>query len=179
MRFFKKLNRGAIVFAIVFLCAVIGVSVISSSRSNQLAEITDVLNSFYVDSFPVFAEAAEYEKGADLSDIIKKADGALSKYYAKDADSEGLAGAFENFGAGSITLYDGEEMDAVYVNPNSVVWKDGCISLTCGFRYYTSNVYDKGIASVNFEFIFEEIEGEWKITFWRNEAGYEEMGGFF
>ncbi len=62
MSSFKKLNRGAIIFAVLLLCVIVGVSAVASSRNRKLDNAENTITEFLEDAAKLYIEYKDSRK---------------------------------------------------------------------------------------------------------------------
>ena len=62
MSSFKKLNRGAIIFAVLLLCVIVGVSAVASSRNRKLDNAENTVTEFLEDAAKLYIEYKDSRK---------------------------------------------------------------------------------------------------------------------
>jgi uncharacterized protein (UPF0333 family) len=166
MKFLKKLNRGAIVFAALLLCVLVAVIAISVSTYVKLSGAENAVSDFLYDAVTIKKQAIKDNGGNEdkaYEQYVNTAQKELSAYFKSgEVDLQMLNALYENE---DFDVADSEGMGSPD-DYSIVFYKDGTIS----FTYYLE--FDEYLEH-GMVFVMESVDGQWKIAQSGSEYGYE------
>ncbi len=169
MKVLKKFNRGFLVFCVVALCAIVYIVGASVSKNQEITQIRGLISDF-MNSALVYMRS-NYESDDGLAAAVADANKELAPFFTDGADATPVLEFMDASGStqekGKPTVYDVR----VKVPVEAVEWQDDGVMVSCLVKF--KEKFESGYNSESeyeLTFVCKEIDGEWKISFWRKGA---------